>query len=80
MDAFKQIIFNASTQIRRSSKRPDAECVPKILTSNSATNITLQDLQDKMQFLLSTWKIENRQTKQGPDTFFVTADWSDIES
>ena len=73
MNIIKQQIPDAITKIRGNRKRADAESIFKILTSNSATNSNLEDVYDKVQFLISTSKIENRQAKQGLDSFFVIA-------
>lgn len=66
--------------IRVSTKRPDAESILKILTSNSATYITFQDSWGQIQFLISTSRIDSRQKKQSLALFFVIATQSDPES
>lgn len=52
--------MDAIKKIKDSSKRPDGEPILKMLTQNSTTNDTLQDVQNKT---CSTSKIENKQTK-----------------
>ena len=75
-----QTTLDATTKFRR-SKRPDAASILKILpSSHSATKITLQHLQDKIQFLISTSKIENRKIKQGLHSFFAFTNQSDLGS
>ena len=66
--------------IRVSTKRPDAESILKILTSNSASSITLQGCWGQIQFLISTSRIESRQKKQSLALFFVIATQSAPES
>lgn len=66
--------------IRVSTKRPDAESILKILTSNSATYITFQDSWGQIQFLISTSRIDSRQKKQSLALFFVIVTQSDPES
>ena len=79
MNVFEQHVLDTITKIKEISKKIDTESILQILTSNSATNITLQDVQDKIQFSISISKTENRQTEPSLDSFFI-AKQSDLES
>ena len=53
------------------SKRPDTDSIHKYLMSIGATNITITDVEEKIKFLVTKCKIENRPTRQGLDSFFI---------
>ena len=78
MNVFEQHILDTITKIKGISKKIDTDSILQILTPNSATNITLQDVQDKIQFSISISKTENRQTEPCLDSFFI-AKQSDLE-
>ena len=48
MSVFNQHILDVITKIRVGSKRSDAESISITFTLKTATNITLQDVQDKV--------------------------------
>ena len=79
MDIEKQHIVDAIVAIRRASKRPDAECIFKFISTNNASNFTISDTVDALDKLKQKGKIENKQTKKGLDSFFLVGDRSYID-
>ena len=66
------VIFWSYGYIReRYSKRPDAESIFKHLSSTGATSITIEVVEDSIRILITKFKIVNRKTKQGLDSFFI---------
>ena len=74
MDSFERQIIESIYTIRKNCKRPDIESIFKIISSNSVNNITIRDVEEKINLSLSDKKIENRQTKRGLDSLFVLDD------
>lgn len=68
IDSFEQEIIESTYRIRKSSKRPDIDSILKIISSNSANNITITDVEVKINLLLSIKKIGNRQSKRDLDS------------
>ena len=68
IDSFEQEIIESTYRIRKSSKRPDVDSILKIISSNSANNITIIDVEVKINLLLSIKKIGNRQSKRDLDS------------
>ena len=71
MDVFGEQILDAMSKIRKRNKRPDAETILKDISSNSASNICISDVKEKLQELTDISKIENRKTNQGLDSYFI---------
>ena len=72
-------ILDAILQIRGKSKRPDVESIFKHLTSNSATNITMEVVEESIKILIAKSKVINKKTKQGLDSFFIANDQTEPE-
>ena len=49
--------------IKKNCKRSDTESIFKIISFNSANNITIRDVEEKINLLLSDKKIENHKKK-----------------
>ena len=49
MDSFENQIISAIKKIRNANRRPDAEKIFKTITKDSASNVTLDDIQQKLQ-------------------------------
>ena len=54
----RQITESIYTKIRKNCKRPDIDSIFKIISSNSANNITIRDVEEKINSLLSDKKNE----------------------
>ena len=74
------IIVDVIVAIRRGSKRPDAESIFKFISTNNASNFTISDIVDALDKLKQKGKIENKQTKNGLDLFFLVGDQSYIDN
>ena len=48
MDSFENQIISAIKKIRNANRRPDAEKIFKTITKESASNLTLDDIQQKL--------------------------------
>ena len=70
----KDSILDSILQIRGKSKRPDAESIFKHLTSNSATNLAMEVVEESIKILTAKSKVINKKTKQGLDSFFIIDD------
>ena len=66
--------------IRKASKRSDAESIFKFISTNNASNFTMSDIVDALDKLKQKGKIENKQTKNGLDLFFLVGDQSYIDN
>ena len=64
-------ILESISQIRGKSKRPDVESIFKHLTSNNATNFTMEVVEESIKTLIAKSKVINKKTKQGLDSFFI---------
>ena len=72
-------ILDSILQIRGKSKRPDAESIFKHLTSNNATNLTMEVVEESIKILTAKSKVINKKTKQGLDSFFIIDDQTEPE-
>ena len=72
MDNLEILIITAIKCIRESSKRPDAENIFRFIIKGSASNLTVEDIEEKLNIMIAQRKLENRETKQGLDYFFLT--------
>ena len=59
MDNFENQTISAIKKIRNANRRPDAEKIFKTIAKESATNLTLDDLQQKLSEMQSTSKLRN---------------------
>ena len=58
IDSFERQITESIYTIRKNCKRPDIDSIFKIISSNSANNITIRDVEEKINSLLSDKKNE----------------------
>ena len=79
MDFLEKDILDYILQIRGKSKRPDAESIFKHLRSNSATNLTMEVVEESIKILIAKSKVINKKTKQGLDSFFIIDDQTEPE-
>ena len=59
MDSFENQIISAIKKIRNANRRPDAEKIFKTITKDSASNVTLDDIQQKLHEMQSSSKLRN---------------------
>ena len=71
MDVFEEQVLDAISKIRKRNKRPDAETIFKHISSNSASNICMNDIKETLQELIDISKIEKRKTNHGLDSHFI---------
>ena len=71
MDVFEEQVLDAISKIRKRNKRPDAETIFKHISSNSASNICMNDIKETLQELIDISKIEKRKTNHGLDSYFI---------
>ena len=57
-------------KIRHANRRPDAEKIFKTITKESASNLTLNDVQQKLQEMQSGSKLRNA-PYQGLDSYYI---------
>ena len=57
MDVFGKQILDAISKIRKRDKRPDAETIFEDISSNSASNICMNDVTGKLQELINNFEI-----------------------
>ena len=70
MDSFENQIISAIKKIRNANRRPDAEKIFKTITKESASNVTLDDIQQKLHEMQSSFKLRNT-PDQGLDSFYI---------
>ena len=70
MDSFENQIISAIKKIRNANRRPDAEKIFKTITKESASNVTLDDIQQKLHEMQSSFKLRNT-PHQGLDSFYI---------
>ena len=70
MDSFENQIISAIKKIRNANRRPDAEKIFKTITKESASNLTLDDVQQKLHEMQSSSKLRNTQF-QGLDSYYI---------
>ena len=70
MDSFENQIISAIKKIRNANRRPDVEKIFKTMTKESASNLTLDDVQQKLHEMQSTSKLRNTQY-QGLDSYYI---------
>ena len=76
MDSFENQIISAIKKIRNAYTRPDAEKIFKTITKESASNLTLDDVQQKLNEMQSTSKLRNT-PYHGLDYYIVQSDTGD---
>ena len=70
MDSFENQIITAIKKIRNANRRPDAEKIFKTITKESASNLTLDDIRQKLNKMQSTSKLRNT-PYQGLDSYYI---------
>ena len=70
MDSFENQIISAIKKIRNVNRRPDAEKIFKTITKQSASNLTLHDVQQKLHEVQTTFKLRNI-PYQGLDSYCI---------
>ena len=77
-DTVDSLILKSITIIRNRSKRPDVGAIFKEITNNSASNITFNNIEDKIGLLIKEGKITNIKTSKGLDSFFIKDVWQEV--
>ena len=70
MDSFSTQILAAIKKIRTQKGRPDSDKIFKEIVKESATNFTLEDIQQALQYMVSNGKVINIPHK-GLDSCYV---------
>ena len=70
MDSFENQIITAIKKIKNTNTRPDAEKIFKTITKESASNLTLDDVQQKLHEMQSSYKLRNT-PYQGLDSYYI---------
>ena len=69
-DSSENQIITAIKKIRNANRRPDAEKIFKTITKESASNVTLDDIQQKLHEMQSSFKLRNT-PHQGLDSYYI---------
>ena len=69
-DSSENQIITAIKKIRNANRRPDAEKIFKTITKESASNVTLDDIQQKLHEMQSSSKLRNT-PHQGLDSYYI---------
>ena len=70
MDSFENQIITAIKEIRNANRRPYTEKIFKTITERSASNLTLDDLLQKLHEMQSSSKLRNT-SYQGLDSYYI---------
>ena len=70
MDNFENQTISAIKKIRNANRCPDAEKIFKTIAKESASNLTLDDVQQKLNEMQSTSKLRNT-PYQGMDSYYI---------
>ena len=70
MDSFENQIISAVKKIRNAYRRPDAEKIFKTITKEPASNLTLDDVQQRLIEMQSTSKLRYT-PHQGLDSYYI---------
>ena len=73
MDNFENQIIHAIKKIRDFRQRPDADRIFRTITKDAATNISLADVQQKIDQMISSSQLQNKPF-QGMDSYYVLSD------
>ena len=73
MDNFENQIIHAIKKIRYLRKRPDVDRIFRTITKDAATNISLADVQQKIDQMISSSQLQNKPF-QGMDSYYVFSD------
>ena len=70
MDSFENQIISAIKEIRNANRRPDTEKIFKTITERSASNLTLDDVLQKLHGMQSNSKLKNT-SYQSLDSYYI---------
>ena len=70
-DVIQQKIVETIINIRRKSRRPNADAIYKELTKDCASNINVDDIESQIKLMIDNGLLENRPSNQGLDSFFI---------
>ena len=73
MDNFEDQIIHAIKKITDLRQRPDADRIFRTITKDAATNISLADVQQKIDQMISSSQLQNKPF-QGMDSYYVLSD------
>ena len=73
MDNFENQIIDAIKKIRDLRQRPDADRIFRTITKDAATNISLADVQKKIDQMIFSSQLQNKPF-QGMDSYYVLSD------
>ena len=73
MDNFENQIIHAIQKIRDLRQRPDVERIFRTIAKDAAMNISLADVQQKIDQMISSSQLQNK-TFQGMDSYYVLSD------
>ena len=73
MDNFENQIIHAIKKIRDLRQRPDVDRIFRTITKDAATNISLADVQQKIDQMISSSQLQNKPF-QGMDSYYVLSD------
>ena len=71
MDVLGEQVLDAILKIRKRNKRLGAETIFKHMSSNSASNICMNDVKERLPELIDISKIEKHKANQGLDSYFI---------
>ena len=73
VDNFENQIIHAIKKIRDLRQRPDVDRIFRTITKDAATNISLADVQQKIDQMISSSQLQNKPF-QGMDSYYVLSD------
>ena len=73
MNNFENQIIHAIKKIRDLRQRPDVDRIFRTITKDAATNISLADVQQKIDQMISSSQLQNKPF-QGMDSYYVLSD------
>ena len=73
MDNFENQIIHAIKKIRDLRQRPDVDRIFRTITKDAATNISLADVQPKIDQMISSSQLQNKPF-EGMDSYYVLSD------
>ena len=79
-NVFECHIFQAINDIRKQNRRPGVNAIFKNITSANATNITVEDVKQKVNLLIASAKLKSMPTSQGSDSFYIIANSTTLQA
>ena len=73
IDNFENQIIDAIKKIRDPRQRPDANRIFRTITEDAATNISLADVKQEIDQMISSFQLQNKPF-QGMDSYYVLSD------